>query len=118
MSASIPSPFPKRKLGKNGPEVSALGLGCMGMSEFYGSADEKESLEVLNKAIDLGCTFWDTADMYGTGENEKLLSKVLKTRRSEVFLCTKFAIVRTPNVNNLSRGVCGEPAYVKKSCDE
>ncbi|KAJ3050657.1 hypothetical protein HK097_008338 [Rhizophlyctis rosea] len=106
---------PLRKLGRNGPTVPALGLGCMGMSEFYGPGDEEENLAVLNKAIDLGCTFWDTADMYGSGANEELLAKVLKTRRNEVFLCTKFGNVRGPGGSFL--GVSGTPEYVRQCCD-
>ncbi|KAI8917752.1 aldo/keto reductase [Powellomyces hirtus] len=84
-----------RRLGRNGPLVSAIGLGCMGMSHGYGSREgqEQESVRALNRALDLGCTFWDTADFYGDGANERLLAKVLQTRRSEVFLCTKFGIV-------------------------
>ncbi|CAB4382280.1 unnamed protein product [Rhizophagus irregularis] len=69
-----------RELGKTGVKIPAIGLGCMGMSEFYGSADEQENIKVLNRAIDIGCTFWDTADLYGSGANEILLSKVLKER--------------------------------------
>lgn len=105
-----------RKLGKNGPELPALGpkLGCMGMSEFYGPSDENDNLAVLNKAIELGCIFWDTADMYGCGKNEELLSKVLKTQREKVFLCTKFGNVRGPNGEFL--GINGKPEYVKESC--
>ncbi|KAJ1559257.1 hypothetical protein HK096_001204, partial [Nowakowskiella sp. JEL0078] len=83
----------QRFLGKSGPKISALGFGAMGMSEFYGSSNEEDNISVLNRAIDLGCTFWDTADTYGHGANERLLSKVLKTRRSEVFLCSKFGFV-------------------------
>ncbi|KAI9205405.1 aldo/keto reductase [Polychytrium aggregatum] len=111
------SKIPTRALGRNGPQVSCLGLGCMGMSEFYGASSEEESLQVLNRAIDLGCTFWDTADVYGLGENEKLLAKVLATRRDEVFLCTKFGIVRDP-VTKQFTGVRGTPEYVRKSCED
>ncbi|KAJ3046252.1 hypothetical protein HDV00_000064 [Rhizophlyctis rosea] len=107
--------IPVRKLGKNGPSLPALGLGCMGMSEFYGATNEEENIAVLDRAIDLGCTFWDTADMYGSGKNEELLAKVLKTRRSEVFLCTKFGNVRGPNGEFL--GISGTPEYVKQACD-
>ncbi|KAJ3118728.1 hypothetical protein HDU96_009317 [Phlyctochytrium bullatum] len=102
-------------LGKNGPVVAALGLGAMGMSEFYGVTNEEESLRTLNRSIDLGCTFIDTADMYGIGENEKLLAKVLKTRRKEVFLCTKFGILR--DETGKFSGICGTPEYVKKACN-
>eukprot|EP00026_Physarum_polycephalum_P011369 Phypoly_transcript_11587.p1 GENE.Phypoly_transcript_11587~~Phypoly_transcript_11587.p1 ORF type:complete len:331 (+),score=48.95 Phypoly_transcript_11587:150-1142(+) len=105
-----------RKLGKNGPQVASIGLGCMGMSEYYGPADDVESVKVLKRAIELGSTFWDTADQYGVGKNEELLSKVLKTDREKVFVCTKFGIVRGPNGERL--GVCGKPEYVKEACDK
>ncbi|CAG8752665.1 2659_t:CDS:2, partial [Racocetra persica] len=99
-----------RELGKTGVKIPVVGFGCMGMSEFYGSSDEAENLKVLNRAIDLGCVFWDTADMYGCGNNETLLSKILKNRRNEVFLCTKFGNVRGENGEFL--GVNGKPEYV------
>lgn len=105
----------QRQLGKNGPKVSALGLGCMGMSEFYGISDNKENIKVLNRALELGCNFWDTADMYGVGLNEVLLSHVLRERRNEVFLATKFANVRGNDGSFL--GVNGKPEYVKRACD-
>lgn len=104
-----------RDLGRSGAAVSAIGLGCMGMSEFYGASDEAESLATLDRSIEIGVTFWDTADMYGSGENEKLLAKVLKDRRDEVFLATKFGNVRGPNGEFL--GVRGTPEYVKQACD-
>ncbi|KAJ3289477.1 hypothetical protein HK104_007425 [Borealophlyctis nickersoniae] len=107
--------IPLRKLGRNGPEIPAIGLGCMGMSEFYGPGDEEESIKVLNKAIDLGCTHWDTADMYGVGKNEELLAKVLKTRRSEVFLATKFGNMR--GEDGSFKGVSGTPEYVRQCCE-
>eukprot|EP01027_Heterolobosea_sp_BB2_P020751 GEZU01029637.1.p1 GENE.GEZU01029637.1~~GEZU01029637.1.p1 ORF type:complete len:344 (-),score=114.91 GEZU01029637.1:85-1116(-) len=114
--ATIPQPFPKRKLGSSGQLVSAIGLGCMGMSEFYGSINDQENIAVLNEAIDKGCTFLDTADMYGIdGANEKLLSQVLKTRRNEVFLATKFGNVRNEKGEFL--GVKGTPEYVRASCE-
>ncbi len=106
----------QRTLGKNGPRVSALGLGCMGMSEFYGPRDETESLATLNHALDRGVTFLDTADMYGSGHNEELLAQVLKTRRREVFLATKFGFVRDP-ANPQARVVNGKPDYVRAACD-
>src|SRR5436190_13275095 len=88
--------IPQRQLGK-GLEVSAIGLGCMGMSEFYGEADQAACLQVLNHALDIGINFLDTADMYGWGANERLLSHLLKTRRSEVVLATKFGNMRGAN---------------------
>ncbi|CAB4415339.1 unnamed protein product [Rhizophagus irregularis] len=103
-----------RELGKTGVKIPAIGLGCMGMSEFYGSADEGENIKVLNRSIDMGCTFWDTADVYGSGANEILLSKVLKERRNEVFLCTKFAFYRGPNGEF---NVSGKPEYVRQACE-
>ncbi|CAM0140762.1 hypothetical protein VKS41_008032 [Umbelopsis sp. WA50703] len=104
-----------RELGKTGVKVPAIGLGCMGMSEFYGASDDTENLKVLQHAIDIGCTFWDTADMYGCGRNEELLGKILKTQRDKVFVCTKFGNVRGPNGEFL--GVDGKPEYVRQQCD-
>src|ERR1700694_3393229 len=89
--------IPRRKLGRQGLEVSAVGLGCMGMSDFYGPSDEATNLSVLNAALDIGINFLDTADMYGIGANERLLGKVLKSRRTEVVLATKFGNVRGAN---------------------
>jgi aryl-alcohol dehydrogenase-like predicted oxidoreductase len=107
--------IPRRKLGSNGLEVSAIGLGCMGMSDFYGPSDEETNLKVLNAAIDIGIDFLDTADIYGLGANERLLGKILATRRSEVVLATKFGSVRGPDGAFL--GVSGTPEYVRASCD-
>lgn len=107
--------IPRRKLGQQGLEVSAIGLGCMGMSDFYGPADEATNLAVLNAALDMGVDFLDTADMYGTGANEVLLGKVLSTRRKEVVLATKFGNVRGPNGEFL--GVNGRPDYVRAACE-
>src|SRR6202789_1234363 len=107
--------IPRRKLGSQGLEVSAIGLGCMGMSEFYGASDEATNLRVLNAALDIGINFLDTADGYGVGANERLLAKVLKTRRKEVVLATKFGYVRSPEGAFL--GINGTPEYVHAACD-
>lgn len=104
-----------RKLGKNGPAISALGLGCMGMSEFYGPADEAESIATIHRALDLGITYLDTADVYGPFKNEILVGGAIRGRRKKVFLATKFGILRSEDPNY--RGVSGRPEYVKKSCD-
>ncbi|WP_198414802.1 aldo/keto reductase [Piscinibacter terrae] len=108
--------IPRRTLGNQDLQVSAIGLGCMGMSDFYGPADEQQSLKVLNHAIDIGVNFLDTADMYGiNGANERLLSQVLRTRRNEVVLATKFGNVRGPDGAFL--GIDGSPDYVRRACD-
>lgn len=104
------------KLGKQGLMASRMGLGCMGMSEFYGNTDEAESLRTINRAIDLGVNFLDTADMYGPFKNELLVSKVLKDRRNEVVLATKFGIVRSATDPTV-RGFNGSPEYCKKACE-
>jgi aryl-alcohol dehydrogenase-like predicted oxidoreductase len=105
----------KKKLGGQGLEVTSLGLGCMGMSEFYGNPNDNESIATIHKAIDLGINFFDTADMYGPFKNEILVGKALKGFRDKVIIATKFGIVRTgdPNV----RSINGKPEYVKSSCD-
>ncbi|WP_369931168.1 aldo/keto reductase [Xanthomonas sp. NCPPB 2632] len=105
-----------RKLGKHGPDVSAQGLGCMGMSEFYGQGDEKESVATLGRALDLGITFWDTSDAYGPHTNEELIGRFLTGRRDDVFLATKFGIVRDPN-DPAKRGISGRPEYVRDSVE-
>lgn len=102
-------------LGQQGLQVPAIGLGCMGMSEFYGPADEVESLHVLDHALSLGCNFWDTADMYGPFRNERLLGKALEGRRSQVIVATKFGVQRSEQGEWL--GVNGRPEYVKACCD-
>jgi aryl-alcohol dehydrogenase-like predicted oxidoreductase len=105
-----------RKLGRDGPTVCALGLGCMGMSEFYGAHDDAESLATLGHALDLGLNFLDTADAYGPYTNEELVGRALRGRRQEVFLATKFGLVRDP-ANPSARSVDGSPAYVRAACD-
>ena len=105
-----------RKLGTQGLEVSELGLGCMGMSEFYGTGDEDESIATIHRAIELGITFLDTADMYGPFTNEKLVGKALAGRRDQVLLATKFGNERGEDGSFL--GVNGKPEYVRKACDD
>jgi aryl-alcohol dehydrogenase-like predicted oxidoreductase len=104
----------RRKLGANGPEVSAIGLGCMGMSNVYGAADEGESIATIHRAIDLGIDFIDTADMYGFGHNESLIARAIGDRREKVFLATKFG-----NVRDQGGGfrIDGRPAYVREACE-
>ena len=105
-----------RRLGANGPIVSAIGLGCMGMSEFYGSLDEKESLATIDRALELGIDLLDTADIYGPHTNEVLVGKALKGRRNKFFVATKFGIVRDP-ANPERRGIDGSPAYIRSSVE-
>jgi len=106
----------QRRLGRNGPLVSELGLGCMGMSEFYGASDDAESVRTIHRALELGVTMLDTADMYGVGENERLVGRAIADRRDRVFLATKFGIVRDPS-NPKQRSIRGTPEYVREACD-
>jgi aryl-alcohol dehydrogenase-like predicted oxidoreductase len=106
----------ERTLGSEGLTVSALGLGCMGMSEFYGATDDAESVATIHRALALGVTLLDTADVYGPHKNEELVGRAIEGRRDEVVLATKFGIVRDPE-NPMSRGFNGRPEYVKKACE-
>lgn len=108
--------LPTRVLGRSDLTVSALGLGCMGMSEFYGDRDESEAVATIHRALDLGVTFFDTADMYGPHTNEQLVGRALGARRDDVVLATKFGIVRDP-ADPAARGVNGRPEYVKAAID-
>jgi aryl-alcohol dehydrogenase-like predicted oxidoreductase len=105
-----------RKLGRNGPTVSALGLGCMGMSEFYGAHDDEESSATIHRALELGLNFFDTADAYGPYTNEELLGRALAGKRASAFVATKFGFVRDPD-NRAARVIDGTPAHVRQACD-
>ncbi|NPD66666.1 aldo/keto reductase [Lichenicola cladoniae] len=104
-----------RRLGRDGPEVSALGLGCMGMSDFYGQRDHQESVRTLHRAVELGVTFFDSADVYGVGANEELVGRELRGVRDRVFIATKFANTWGPNGERT--GISGRPDYVRSACD-
>jgi aryl-alcohol dehydrogenase-like predicted oxidoreductase len=108
-----------RTLGPHGPDVSEIGLGCMGMSAFYGQTDEDEALRTLSRALELGCNFWDTSDLYGPHTNEELLARALAGRRDDVFLATKFAIRIVPGEGDAPwrRVIDGSPAYVHEACE-
>ena len=105
----------QRQLGQSGLSVSALGLGCMGMSEFYGARDEAEAIATIHRALELGVTLLDTADMYGRGHNEELVGQAIRGRRGHVLVATKFGIVRS--ADPLERGVSGKPDYVRRACE-
>ena len=112
---SATTPMPRRKLGNGGPSVSAIGLGCMGMSDAYGPADEATSIETIHRALDLGINFLDTADVYGPQKNERLVGRAIRDRRHRVVLATKFGNVRSQD--GAWVGVNGKPEYVRQACD-
>src|SRR5262245_64497600 len=103
------------RLGKDGPDISAIGLGCMGMSDFYGPHDDAQSIATIHRALALGVNFFDTADAYGPGRNEELVGRALRDRRDAAVIATKFGNVR--DADGAFRGVKGKPAYVKQACE-
>jgi aryl-alcohol dehydrogenase-like predicted oxidoreductase len=108
-------PFPTRRLGQDGPDVSAIGLGCMGMSDFYGPSDDQRSIRVIHHALEVGINFFDTADIYGVGRNESLVGLALSDRRKKAIIATKFGNVRRPD--GTYAGISGRPEYVVQACE-